>query len=68
MRHPYTIKRTIPEGWVVVPMRELRSIWAAQMKDGTCFTGCTNAALVNKYGYDNVMHIRGFGWIKKAGA
>lgn len=47
-----------------VSMKELESIWNSLQKQGICFNGCTHAALVKKYGEQNLLHKMGVGWYK----
>jgi hypothetical protein len=53
-----------PPGFVRVPMAELQEIWAEQSQRKILYNGCTNAALCDRYGRENVRHISGDGWFR----
>lgn len=57
-----------PVGWEFVTREETREIWDEQERRKILYNGCTIAALVNRYGRDNVRHVSGRGWIKRRGA
>jgi hypothetical protein len=53
-----------PRRWREVKMSELQEIWAEQAKADILYNGCTHAALVERYGKDNIKHEMGYGWYK----
>jgi hypothetical protein len=61
-------KRLLSDGFERVEMAELKEIWAAQQARGILYNGCTNAALCDRYGAENVRHVLGLGWFRHTGA
>ena len=62
------IKREVRQwrrkGFVQIAMSELEELWAALRHQGIWYNGCTHVALKERYG-DNVIHVMGYGWMKR---
>lgn len=55
------------DGWIMVTPEEESAAQALATKNGrSVFNGCTIAGLRQTYGPDNVIHVTGIGWYRKA--